>query len=352
MFRHIGFTRFTYSSVPLPLESYFTSLVSISFLFVLFCQSTYTHTYPVSTMHPIFLIPELTTHIASFLPLSSLSKCYTLSRHFNTILTRNLPPTLRVIPDSDSSSLARKSALADSSTPPSTTTTTSSSEQSLPPSLLSLAQTTLTQHSLFASQHALLPEAEDDYFFWVEGVNAQLLAALGPHLHPFVASHAVRFVAGLDALGRGEMGVVVQTRCKGEEMRALLEGGGDEEAEESGDDAQMKGEGKHSRQELPPPSQTPPAYLTLPHTPSVELYIIRGAAWDTSYANVRNRGEPGQHGLGWTAACVCVQRERGVRMGDVLGEVRGLMVFGKEGGEEGEEEEGGDGDVVLEWRFS
>ena len=82
-------------------------------------------------------------------------------------------------------------------------------------------------------------------------------------------------------------------------------------------------------------------YLTKPLTKSVEIYCVSGAVWDQGYKNVQWRSGSRD----WQHCCVRIERERGVRMCDVLDELRGVLKA------DGFAPEGNDGEVVLEWRI-
>lgn len=79
-------------------------------------------------------------------------------------------------------------------------------------------------------------------------------------------------------------------------------------------------------------------FLTQPPTSGVRLYCPMGAEWDLSNKSVVHRG-----GFTWRCASIRVEREKGVRMGDVIDELRGVLVPDHEGGVTGM--------VLLEWRF-
>jgi hypothetical protein len=164
----------------------------------------------------------------------------------------------------------------------------------------------------------MLLDISDDYYFWHDGAYSNLLHSLSPYLHPVLAHYATELMSGLKSLAEGEMGTVLRTKMGATVFYQLF-----------CDDDEIA-EGGSWKQE----------YLTKPSSKVVEIYCPLGATWDKGYANVLGR----RGGREWQQRCVRVERERGVRMGDVVDEVRGVLKA-----EEDMEREGSE--VVLEWRF-
>jgi hypothetical protein len=169
----------------------------------------------------------------------------------------------------------------------------------------------------------LLLDISDDYYFWHEGAYGNLVSALIPFLHPWLRKHVCELVGGLEELARGEMGICFRT--------AMSLGDFDE---------WFAGDANEMNKEMNSMS----AYLTRPRTRSVEIFCVEGAAWDLEYANVLRREGRRE----WQQCCVRIERDRGVRMGDVVDELRGVLkpreIVGRNG-------EGAPGEVLLEWRF-
>jgi hypothetical protein len=86
------------------------------------------------------------------------------------------------------------------------------------------------------------------------------------------------------------------------------------------------------------------AYVTKPVTRSVEIYCVEGAEWDQEYGNLLRRGARRE----WQQRCVKIERERGIRMGDVVDELRGMLKTSDVVAGHGEDARQG---VLLEWRF-
>jgi hypothetical protein len=84
--------------------------------------------------------------------------------------------------------------------------------------------------------------------------------------------------------------------------------------------------------------------LSKPVTRKVEVYCVEGAAWDQEYVNVLQRGARKE----WQQRCVKIERRNGIRLGDVVDELRGMLKPN-----EAVTEFGGDvqKEVLLEWRF-
>lgn len=152
-------------------------------------------------------------------------------------------------------------------------------------------------------------ELGDEYLCWREGTHAQVLEKIRPHLHPFLAANATELMSGLDSVVRGYLETGLQTNCTRKEFAELFE-----------NNAWLA------------------ESMTQPYVKSVEVYARRGAEWDLSNKSAILRGRET-----WARYMVRVERERGVRMGDVVDELRGVLV-----------PETSDVDyqsILLEWRF-
>ncbi|KAH7350362.1 hypothetical protein BKA66DRAFT_289924 [Pyrenochaeta sp. MPI-SDFR-AT-0127] len=239
-------------------------------------------------MHRLWCLPELIVHIVSFLPHNDLDQCFHVSHHLRETLKNNLPPYRRPLPDGG----IQKPDWA-----------------LLPQPIRSLASHFKTQDDRWA----LLPDMGDDYFFWREGAHQQLLQRLGPHLHPFLFKHAWVFAAKLDFVSRGRVGIYLQTKC-------------------SATDYYNEFYNENTR-----PSD-PKTYLSQPPPSNVEVYCLKGAEWNLSFANAQY-----QESSGWQRLCVRIEREKGVRMIDVVDELRDVLTpsMGLDVGS----------DVCLEWHF-
>lgn len=154
-------------------------------------------------------------------------------------------------------------------------------------------------------------EVGDDYFYWREGAHDNILERLGPFLHPFLAKCAWELVSGLESIASGSLNIRLQTRCTFAALFELLD---DEKSEDRG------------------------VGVTGLRCKRVEVYCVKGAIWDLGYDSVvRQKKE------NWQQYSVRVERERGVRMGDVVDELRRVLGPGPELLT--------DDRVVLEWRF-
>lgn len=153
---------------------------------------------------------------------------------------------------------------------------------------------------------------EDTYFFWREEARGEVLDALAPHLHPALGKHATRLIDGFDALAVGEARMALQVEMPYHQLYELVQG-----------------ELKEDRNEFL--AVRPPTVVT--------VFCFGGASWDLLYASVRYRDYGGVERFS-----VRVEREDGVRMGDVIEELRGTLVVDGMGGGLGQ-------DVTLVWVF-
>jgi len=166
-------------------------------------------------------------------------------------------------------------------------------------------------------------DISDDYYFWHEGAYGNILSALVPFLHPWLGKHVCELIGGLDEMARGEMGICFRTRMSIEEFDGWF--------------ARCESETEEGK-------ATMGAYLTRPVTRSMEIYCVEGAEWDQEYRNVLHR-----HGRrDWQQRCVRVEREKGLRMGDGVEELRSVLNTSKAGADTVEAIQR---DVMLEWRF-
>jgi hypothetical protein len=249
------------------------------------------------TMHRLLLLPELLVEIITYLPYNDLTHCHLISSFFHKTLKNNLQPFKHPLPDPS----------------------IYPSEKTLLPQPIRTLARDIEKHSAHWMTPGILLDISDDYYFWHDGAYSNLLHALSPFLHPLLASCAVEVVSGLESLVVGEMGIVLRTKMG---TAAFWELFGEEEEEGKEREGWRVG------------------YLTKPSCKVVEVYCPMGALWDEGYGNVLRR----QRGREWQQRCVRVERERGVRMGDVVDELRGVLKVEMDMEAEGQE-------VVLEWRF-
>lgn len=166
-------------------------------------------------------------------------------------------------------------------------------------------------------------DISDDYYFWHEGAYGNLLSTLVPFLHPWLGKHVYELIGGLDEMAKGQMGICFRTKMSVGVFDELF--------------ARYENESEASRVAIS-------AHLTKPVTRSVEVYCVEGAEWDQEYRNVLHR-----HGRrDWQQQCVRMERQKGVRMADLVEELRGVLETSKIGAETGEAIQG---EVMLEWRF-
>ncbi|KAF2032470.1 hypothetical protein EK21DRAFT_109850 [Setomelanomma holmii] len=151
----------------------------------------------------------------------------------------------------------------------------------------------------------------DDHFYWREGAYQNLLERVKPHLHPWLSTHASEFNEGAASLAAGGMKIRIHTQCTAKDLLELCD------AEH---DQAWGGE-----------------YLTQSPVQSARLCCLKGAEWDRTNKSVIDRD-----GFTWRYSSILAQRERGVRMGDLVNELRGVLV----------PESDLDAMVLLEWHFT
>jgi hypothetical protein len=258
-------------------------------------------------MHRIFLLPEILIQIISFLPPSDLSACASVSRHWKETLRINLHP--RLLPLPGTLSLHNY------------TTTSPQTLKKLPWPVSSVAQDILLRTTQWQNAGVLL-DISDDYYFWHESAYSNLLSGLRQYLHPWLGKYLCEFVGELEEITQGEMGVCIRTKSSAAEFDDWFVGGERVMQEWRGLEA----------------------YLTRPAIRSVEIYCVEGAVWDQEYGNVLRRGARRE----WQQRCVRIERERGIRMGDVVDELRDMLKTSEVVAGLGEDARG---EVLLEWRF-
>lgn len=239
-------------------------------------------------MHRIWQIPELLVQIISFLPAQDIERALHLSHYFRISLKANLPPHLRPLPDD------------------------------LP--IRSSHKRTLSQNVCDAArgvgtQEAALPEQlkmADTYFYWREAARYEVVKTLRPCLHPVLGKNAAYLIDGYESLAEGKMTICLQTDIPHQQLYDLAYG-----------------------KSMNPSN----GFLAVVPPTAVNVFCMRGASWDPSYANVRCRDYGGMKR--WS---VRVEAESGVRMGDVLNELRGTLVVDGMSAGCGQ-------DVVLVWMF-
>jgi hypothetical protein len=242
-------------------------------------------------MHSVWHIPEILVHILLNLNKDDLARCYHVSHHWRDTLKTNLLPQQLPLPDT---------------TVPQTSGTTireNSHRTPLPQSIRDLAVKINTEEALWLN-FADWPVLGDEYHFWREGVLEDLLALLRPHLHPFLSKRSYRILTIPTSLSKASMGIRLETKCTIQEILNFL----DNES-----------------------SEWRALALPLPRAASrsVEMYCS-GMKWDESSDSVQSR-----HGR----SCIRVERQKGVRMGDVIDELRGVLIPST------------DDTVLLEWSF-
>jgi hypothetical protein len=249
-------------------------------------------------------IPELLIYTLSHLDEVSLSRCYQISHYFCSTLKNNLPPQNRPLPDTITpSSTTHKQPYL---TPP--------KQQAictfLPKDIRHLASEIKTQDEQWIYLSNMM-EVGDDYFYWREGAHDNILSLLSAHLHPFLSTTAWELVSGLESIVTGGLNIRLQTRCTFAALSNFLDD----------DKSEARGLG-----------------VTMPGCKSVEVYCVRGTIWDLSYNSVMTTKDET-----WRGHSVRVEREKGVRMGDVIDELRRVLIAGPDLLT--------DDRVVLEWRF-
>jgi hypothetical protein len=232
-------------------------------------------------MYPIWHIPELLIHIALYLDGDDLSSCYHVSHRLRQTLQRNLPPQLRSLPDA----------------------TPMFEHKPLPDTVRTLAADIELQHKQWTSSATLI-ELGDYYFYWRDGALDKMLQHIKPQLHPFLTSNVNALTSGFASIAEGKMGVWLQTPCSKTDYVQLLE---------------------NPRNE----------YLTHPPTESVEVYCPTGGIWDVTNQSVHRRKGPT-----WRCNFIRAERKNGVRISDVINELRGVLL-----------PEEGRGTMLLDWQF-
>ncbi|KAH7394890.1 hypothetical protein DE146DRAFT_764505 [Phaeosphaeria sp. MPI-PUGE-AT-0046c] len=237
-------------------------------------------------MHSVFQIPELLMHIVLCLDPKDICACSSVSPHWRATIKTHLPPSLQSLPDSQQKL----------------------SRAPLPTAIRDFATSIQIQdESCILSEQML--ELGDEYLCWGEGKHAEVLEKIKPQLHPFLASTATVLISGLDSVAKGYLEICLQTKCTQAEFAELFQN-----------------EEWHTES------------MTMPYVRSVEIYVARGAKWDLGHNSVLLRGR-----LNWARHMVRVERKKGVRMGDVVDELRGSLVP--------EMSDYDDQSIVLEWVF-
>ncbi|EUC42975.1 hypothetical protein COCMIDRAFT_28483 [Bipolaris oryzae ATCC 44560] len=245
-------------------------------------------------MHRALTLPEVLLSVISYLPIRDLLICHAVSSGWRRILVANLPARMRPLPDTPSAPL-RETTLV------------------LPDSIRSLARS-LNLRPKELINWIIQPEIETDYLIWRNAATDELQEALGPYMHPLLVAHTYDLTGGIEDVARGQMGISIRTKMGLGEFERMLEIKNDEE------------EGMK--------------YLTQPVTKSVEVRCLDGAEWDEEYRNVRTTAGD----MEWLRRCVRVERESGVRMCDVVDELRGVI-------EAEWSVQQGSGNVLLDWRM-
>ncbi|KZM25874.1 hypothetical protein ST47_g2889 [Ascochyta rabiei] len=237
-------------------------------------------------MHSLWQISELLVHIVSFLSADDIQGAFRISHHFRTTLKANLPPQLRPLPD------GRRRYQSTSRVSP---------------------QEVRNKAKAYVSQETATPKQlkiEDTYYYWRESARSQVLDILSPCLHPILSRHVTRLIDGYESLAEGGMSICLQTDNSYHSLYELVHG-------------------KHRRDRNGLLAVVPPK--------SVTVYCLAGASWDLLYSNVRYRSYGGVDRFS-----VTVEREDGVRLGDILDELRGALIVDGRSGGLGE-------DILLVW---
>jgi hypothetical protein len=228
-------------------------------------------------MHPVWQIPELLVHIISFLPASDIDRTFDISHHFRTTLKANLPPQLRSLPE------------------PSPKKTNQAR---------TLPQNVRDKAASFGTHDAALPtqlKMEDTYYYWREEARGEVLNALLPHLHPELSKPVTCLLDGFDALAAGKTSFTLHVDVPYHQLYELVQG---------------------------KPEEDLSCLLAAKPPTAVTVFCLGGVQWDLLYANVRYKDYEGVKRFS-----VRVEREKGVRMSDVVNEMRGtLVVDGMSGG--------------------
>ncbi|KAF3052616.1 hypothetical protein E8E11_010551 [Didymella keratinophila] len=239
-------------------------------------------------MHRIWQIPELLVHIISFLPASDINRALHINRHFRTLLKANLPPQLRPLPDTPH----YKRSPCDSKLP----------------------EDAIVQASAYLSQELATPKqlkCEDSYYFWREAARSQILDTLLPSLHPLFAKFRTRIMQGYEALAQCKINICLQIDVPYRSLYKLVHG----DAKEGWDEALGVG------------------------VKTVTVYCLGGVHWDLLYSGVKYREHRGVKRFS-----VRLEREKGVRLKDVMEELAGTLVVHGMSGSLGQ-------DVTLVWVF-
>ena len=244
----------------------------------------------ILTMHPIWQIPELLCQIISFLPDDDIARSFNISHYFRATLKANLAPQLCVLPDFSH-------------------TKTTRNIQPVLHGVLNEARSCIAHEVTSPKQM----RHEHAYYDWREHACCQVPCALPTRLHPALAKHKTSLVNEYDSLTKGDMNVSLQIGIRHHDLHSLLHG-----------------EGTPGRDD--PLAVVPPK--------SVTVFCLKGANWDLLYANVKYR----MYG-GVKRFSVRVEREGGVRLSDVLDELKGTLIVNRGSGalEQG---------VVLLWVFN
>lgn len=242
-------------------------------------------------MHTVWSIPELLCQIISLLPANDISRSFAISRRFRAILTANLAPQYRPLPD-----------------PPHIAT---------PRADTHIPQDVRIKAKAYIDREVATPKQlkmEDAYYYWCEYARCQVLHALTPYLHPLFSKHETRLVDGYESLLEGRMSICLQTDIRYHDLYALVH-------DEMRDDRGMGD------------------LLAVVSPKCVTVFCVAGVSWDLLYANVKYRDYGGLKRFS-----VSVEREEGVRLGDVVDELKGTLVV--DGMSEGLGQ-----DVSLVWVF-
>ncbi|KAF9694371.1 hypothetical protein EKO04_007530 [Ascochyta lentis] len=239
-------------------------------------------------MHSVWQIPELLVRIVSFLSADDIQRAFRISRHFRALLKTNLPPQLRPLPD-------RRHRRG-------------TANQTVPQSVRNKARAYMSQDAATPKQL----KVEDTYYYWREGARNQVLDTLSPFLHLTLSKYTTRLIDGYKGLAEGEMDICLQTDIPYHSLYELV----------------------HGRY-----CQDRDGLLAVVPPKSVTVFCLGGASWDLLYGNVRYRSYGGV-----SRFSVKLEREDGVRLCDVLDELRGTLIVDGMSGGLGQ-------DVLLAWVF-
>lgn len=239
-------------------------------------------------MHRIWQIPELLVRIISFLPAHDIDRAFYISHHFRTLLKANLSPQLRSLPD-----------------PPRCKHFPNSPR--LPEDVNAQASACLAQELATPKQLRV----DDRYYFWRQAARGQILDTLLPSLHPLFSRFETRLITGYEALAERKMNICLQTDIPYHDLYKLVHG----EVKEGWDAVLGMG------------------------VKAMTVFCLNGAQWDLLYSGVRYREHRGAKRFS-----VRLEREEGVRLGNVMEELAGTLVVHGMSGVLGQ-------DVTLEWVF-